>query len=149
MNKWTLGAASGLAVAALWTGFASSTYAQDGSDKAAPFQVVETTIDDIHAAFRAGRLTAHQLVQAYLDRIAAYDKAGPNINSVISLNPNALAEADRLDTAYRTGRFVGPTARYPEFWSKTRLTPQAWRQRSVPWCSRTTGRRATPSRWTR
>ena len=37
----------------------------------APFQVMETSIDDIHAAMKSGRLTAHQLVQAYLDRIAS------------------------------------------------------------------------------
>ena len=58
------------------------------------FNVVETTIADIHAAFEAGTLTARQLVQIYLDRIEAYDKKGPAINAVVSLNPNALAEAD-------------------------------------------------------
>ena len=44
----------------------------------------------------------------YLDRIAAYDKAGPAINSVISLNPKALDEADRLDAAFKTSGPVGP-----------------------------------------
>src|SRR5215468_6780299 len=73
-----------------------------------PFEIVEATIDDIHTAMRAGRLTARQLVQGYIDRINAYDKAGPNINSVITLNPNALAEADRLDAAFRTSGLVGP-----------------------------------------
>src|SRR5258705_6754861 len=73
-----------------------------------PFEIVEATIDDIHMAMRAGRLTARQLVQGYLDRINAYDKQGPNINSVITVNPNALAEADRLDSAFRTSGLVGP-----------------------------------------
>jgi amidase len=72
------------------------------------FDVVETTIGDIHAAFKTGALTVRQLVQLYLDRIAAYDKQGPAINAVISLNPTALEEADRLDAAFRTGGFVGP-----------------------------------------
>lgn len=72
------------------------------------FEIVETSIADIHAAFRSGRLTARQLVQAYLDRIAAYDKSGPAINSVISLNPEALAEADRLDAAFAASGPVGP-----------------------------------------
>jgi len=75
---------------------------------AAPFQIVEASIDGIHTAFRSGRLTARQLVQGYLDRINAYDKQGPNINSVITLNPNALAEADRLDAAFRASGLVGP-----------------------------------------
>jgi amidase len=72
------------------------------------FQVVETTIDDIHAGFKSGRLSARQLVQAYLDRIAAYDKQGPTINSIITLNPHALEDADRLDAAFRTSGQVGP-----------------------------------------
>lgn len=73
-----------------------------------PFPVVEATIDDIHAAFRAGRLTARKLVQGYLDRIDAFDKKGPQINSVISLNANALADADRLDAAFRQSGLTGP-----------------------------------------
>ena len=52
------------------------------------FNIVETTIGDIHAAYKAGTLTARQLVQMYLDRIAAYDKKGPAINAIISLNPD-------------------------------------------------------------
>ena len=72
------------------------------------FNVVETTVADIHAAYKAGTLTARQLVQMYLDRIAAYDKKGPAINSIISLNPKALEEADRLDAAFKTSGFVGP-----------------------------------------
>src|SRR6266849_1972883 len=74
----------------------------------APFQIVEATIDDIHMAFRSGRLTARQLVQGYLDRINAYDRQGPNINSIITINPNALAEADKLDAAFRASGLVGP-----------------------------------------
>src|SRR5262245_35954518 len=78
------------------------------AQNAGPFQIVETTIDDVHMAFRSGRLTARQLVQGHLDRINAYDKQGPTINSIITLNPTALAEADRLDSAFRTSGRVGP-----------------------------------------
>lgn len=72
------------------------------------FKLLETTIADIHAAFRAGTLTVRALVQAYLDRIAAYDQQGPAINALISLNPTALEEADRLDAAMKASGFVGP-----------------------------------------
>ena len=72
------------------------------------FRVAETTIADIHAAYSAGSLTARQLVQIYLDRIDAYDKKGPAINSVISINPKALDEAERLDAALKTSGFAGP-----------------------------------------
>jgi Asp-tRNA(Asn)/Glu-tRNA(Gln) amidotransferase A subunit family amidase len=95
--------AMAIAVAVLFTGPA---HAQTTS--ASPFQIVEASIDDIHTAFRSGRLTARQLVQSYLDRINAYDRQGPNINSVITTNPNALAEADRLDAAFRTSGLIGP-----------------------------------------
>jgi len=78
--------------------------AQAQTTSASPFQIVEASIDDIHTAFRSGRLTARQVVQSYLDRIDAYDKQGPNINSVITINPNALAEADRLDAAIAQSR---------------------------------------------
>jgi len=73
-----------------------------------PFQIMETTIDDVHAAYKSGKLTARQLVQGYLDRINAYDKQGPRINSIITLNPKALEEADKLDAQYKNSGFVGP-----------------------------------------
>src|SRR6185436_8857622 len=86
-----------MAVTGLMAASAPVSGAQVAGSQAQSFQIMETSIDDIHAAFKAGRLTAHQLVQAYLDRIAAYDKKGPNINSIITLNTHALEEADRLD----------------------------------------------------
>ena len=73
-----------------------------------PFQIIEASIDDIQSAYKAGTLTAHQLVQAYLERIDAYDKNGPKINSIITINPHALEEADKLDAAYKASGPVGP-----------------------------------------
>ncbi len=72
------------------------------------FQVAETTVAEIHGAYAAGSLTARELVQLYLERIDAYDQRGPRINAVITLNENALEEADRLDEAFRVSGFVGP-----------------------------------------
>jgi amidase len=70
---------------------------------------IETaTIADINAAFATGELTSQQLVAAYLERIAAYDKHGPTINAVIHLNPQALAEAQKLDAERAAGRVRGP-----------------------------------------
>src|SRR5271167_3238665 len=74
-----------------------------------PFHLNEATISDVHAAYKSGALTSVQLVQAYLDRIRAYDQAGPKLNVVIFLNPRALEEAAALDDEFRkTGKFVGP-----------------------------------------
>jgi amidase len=56
----------------------------------------------------AGSLTSRALTQAYLERIAAIDAAGPRLNSIIELNPQALADADRLDAERRAGKVRGP-----------------------------------------
>jgi Asp-tRNA(Asn)/Glu-tRNA(Gln) amidotransferase A subunit family amidase len=67
-----------------------------------PFDVVESTIDDIHAALGSGRVTCHEVVQQYLDRIDAYNHRGATLNAVITVNARASAEADRLDSLART-----------------------------------------------
>ena len=72
------------------------------------FHVEEASIIDIHGAMKAGRLTCRALVQAYLRRIEAYDKTGPAINAIVVINPDALAQADQLDTRFAQGGFVGP-----------------------------------------
>jgi amidase len=87
---------------------APAIYAESGKMKSGSFQLMETTIDQVHAAFKSGKLTSHQLVQDYLDRINAFDKQGPNINCVITINPKAMEEADKLDAAYKASGFIGP-----------------------------------------
>src|SRR6202051_1741830 len=57
------------------------------AQKAAPFEVEEATISQVHDAMKAGRLTCRALVGMYLKRIEAYDKNGPAINSIVTLNP--------------------------------------------------------------
>jgi amidase len=76
---------------------------------AKPFVPEEATVDTIHAAYRDGSLTATQLVQRYLARISAYDQQGPALRAFVTINPEAVAEAARLDTEYKAkkGR-VGP-----------------------------------------
>lgn len=64
---------------------------------AATFDLQTATLDDINKAFDAGALTSEKLVQLYLNRIDAYDKKGPKINSVITLQPKALELARALD----------------------------------------------------
>ncbi len=75
---------------------------------AAEFNVVEATVEDVHKAFKSGKLTARQLTQMYLDRIDAYDQKGPRLNVVITVNPKALEDAAALDAAYKKGGPVGP-----------------------------------------
>jgi len=66
------------------------------------FRLEEATIDSINQAFDAGILDSRQLVQLYLNRINAYDDSGPRINSIISINLDALSIATALDIERRT-----------------------------------------------
>src|SRR5215212_9426238 len=73
------------------------------------FHLIEATIDDIHAELRAGRLSCVQLVQAYLNRIKAYDQFGPALNAVQNVNSDALMQAAQLDAQRNAGATdIGP-----------------------------------------
>jgi len=61
------------------------------------FNLQDATVSDIQAAMAAGALSAEGLMQLYLARIEAYDKAGPMINAIVSLNTEAMEEARQLD----------------------------------------------------
>ena len=61
------------------------------------FEFMETTISKVHQAYLDGSLTAVELMKFYLQRIEAYDKKGPAINSIICVNPNILEEAAAAD----------------------------------------------------
>src|SRR5215203_4476827 len=69
-------------------------FAHAASD--AKFELEEATIADIQGALQSGRETEESLTQKYLARIEALDRKGPKINSVIELNPDALAIAREL-----------------------------------------------------
>lgn len=59
--------------------------------------LVEATIDELQEKMASGELTSHDLVLMYMERIAAYDKSGPQLQSVLELNPDALFLAEALD----------------------------------------------------
>jgi amidase len=68
----------------------------------------EATIAQLQAAMAAGRTSAVELTNHYLNRIQAIDEHGPHLNSVIELNPDALAQANAADSLRRRGRVLGP-----------------------------------------
>jgi len=72
------------------------------------FQLIEATIQDVRAALTSQQITCRELVQQYLDRIEAYDAAGPALNAIQHVNPNALREADSLDATFSASGPVGP-----------------------------------------
>ena len=73
-----------------------------------PVDVVELAATDARDRMAAGTLTSHQLTQAYLDRIAKIDDAGPTLGAVIETNPTAIADADALDAERKAGKTRGP-----------------------------------------
>ncbi|WP_282349761.1 amidase [Pseudomonas sp. PS01301] len=73
-------------------------------------EVTEVSIAQLRAALESGQTTAVELVQAYLERIAAYDGAdtATALNAVVVPNPSALAEAEAADARRASGQTLGP-----------------------------------------
>jgi amidase len=72
------------------------------------YAVEEKSIATLQADLTAGRVTSEVLVAAYLQRIEAIDRNGPTLRSVLSVNPDAAAQARLLDDERRAGRVRGP-----------------------------------------
>ncbi|HEX5377667.1 MAG TPA: amidase [Phenylobacterium sp.] len=66
------------------------------------------SISDLQAAMTSGRVSSQSLTRAYLARIEALDRKGPRLNSIIALNPHALADARALDAERSAGKVRGP-----------------------------------------
>src|SRR6185503_3659804 len=73
-----------------------------------PFELDEVTISELQEGMRSGKFSARSLTKKYLERIDDVDKNGPAINSVIELNPDALAIADSLDRERKSKGARGP-----------------------------------------
>lgn len=72
------------------------------------YKLEEISIPELQKAFETGKLTSEQVVTAYLKRIEAIDDNGPELNSVIAVNPNALEIAKQLDEERKSGKIRGP-----------------------------------------
>ena len=75
------------------------------------FELEELTFADLQSGMQTGKWTSRSLVRKYLDRIADIDKDGPQLNSIIELNPDALAIAE-ASTA--NGKKRGYAGRFTE-----------------------------------
>lgn len=71
-------------------------------------EFAELSVAALRQGLQAGSWTARALCEACLEAVAAVDQAGPALRSVIEINPDARAEADRLDAERRNGRTRGP-----------------------------------------
>ncbi len=72
------------------------------------FDVEEATVASLGQAMARGEITARLLTEAYLQRIAALDRSGPRLNSVIEVNPDALDIAAQRDRERAAGATRGP-----------------------------------------
>jgi amidase len=71
--------------------------------------IEELTICQVHSAFKDGTYTTKELLEGFLARIAAIDKAGPKLNSLNAISTTALDEASALDAHFAsTSKFIGP-----------------------------------------
>jgi amidase len=99
-------------------GIVGSLLAQDApqavaSPLAGEFEWEEATIVQVGAAMKSAKLTSESLTRQYLDRIHAFDKAGPELRAVIEENPDALTIANALDEEYKAKGPRGPLRGIP------------------------------------
>jgi amidase len=111
MKHLLIGAALGVLCAACTTVADVSATAQTDIEAAMPDRAADLilqTLPEISEALEAGNVTAEELVTAYLLRIDAIDRSGPTLQSVLAVNPDALAEADESDARRAMGKSWGP-----------------------------------------
>ena len=76
--------------------------------QAATFDFTSASMSEVNAAVSAGALSAEKVTQLCLNRIGAYEKAGPKLHAIITLNPHALEEARALDEERKAKGVRGP-----------------------------------------
>jgi len=72
------------------------------------FGLPEATVGDLQALMAQGKASSEGITRAYLKRITEFDKAGPKLNAVIEVNPDAVALAQVLDRERKEGKLRGP-----------------------------------------
>ena len=82
------------------------------SPQSADFELNELTIDDLQQRMASGQDTSRSLTEKYLARIAAIDRQGPSLRSVIETNPDALADGRRARRRAQGGQGPGAAARH-------------------------------------
>ena len=73
-----------------------------------PTGIIAGSLPDVVDALNNGQISSQQLVTLYLERIESVDKNGPTLQSVLTVNPDALAQAKALDEKRANGEILGP-----------------------------------------
>jgi amidase len=110
-NFLKVGSLASLTLSTLTIASCARQAAGEGGETAAAFPadfaLNETTIADLQAKMESGQYTARSITEMYLQRIEEIDRNGPQLRSVIEVNPDALALADALDQERKEGRVRG------------------------------------------
>ena len=107
MKHLITAAMSALALAACSPQVAQ-TALPDASATYAASDTLTQTLPELSSALASGDMTSVILTQAYLDRIAAVDRAGPTLQAVLALNPDAMAQAEASDARRAAGEALSP-----------------------------------------
>jgi amidase len=102
--QWSALAGAGASLAATMAS-PPQAFAQTSS---APTGFNEATVSQLQAAMAAGGTSSVELTNFYLNRIMAIDQRGPQLNSVIEINPDASAMAQNADALRKQGKVLGP-----------------------------------------
>ena len=105
----TAAGGAGLAMTSACAPTASDAPASgSGGSQVPPFEFDEVTVDDLRRMMESGEHTARSITEAYIERIEAMDRRGPELRSMIEINPDALDIADELDAERRADGPRGP-----------------------------------------
>jgi amidase len=110
-NFLKTGSLAGLTLTAAAAGSCNLTTSEkkeNASPKLDDFALSELTIGMLQQKMQSKEYTSRSITELYLKRIEAIDKNGPKLNSVIELNPDALAIADAMDKERSAGKVRGP-----------------------------------------
>ncbi|MBC6605274.1 amidase [Hymenobacter sp. BT188] len=86
----------------------AKTAAATAADTDDTFALNEITVTELQEKMNAGQYTSRSITELYLRRIAGMDKKGPQLRSIIELNPDALSIAEEMDKERRAGKVRGP-----------------------------------------
>lgn len=103
-----LGALAGVTAALTGTSACALKPPAGQSGDPTDFELNEATIQELQAAIASGDRSARSITEAYLNRIASFDRQGPSLRSVIETNPDALDIAEQLDREREAGSVRGP-----------------------------------------
>ena len=89
------------------SGTSGSIAETEKTDDVGKAEIFEASLSEIREMLESGKLTSQKLCEVYIERINSFDKNGEKLNSVISINKNAIAQAKQLDLERKAGLVKG------------------------------------------